>query len=155
MQLNDLKRNTKRMKAKQVGRGGTRGKTSGRGHKGQKQHGGHGIRPHMRDVIKKLPKLRGRGKNSNLSIQTKPSIINLKDIDTGFANGDKITPGVLAEKGLVKSMKGRALKVKVLGNGDITKKVSVEGCDVSESAKKKIADAGGNVVENKKVEDNK
>jgi large subunit ribosomal protein L15 len=55
-----------------VARGGKRGKTAGRGTKGQKARAGHKIRPEIRDVIKRIPKMRGRGKNSNLSIQEKP-----------------------------------------------------------------------------------
>ena len=54
MQTHELKRRTPNRKTKKVGRGGLRGKTSGRGHKGQKQHGGHGIRAEIRDQIKKI-----------------------------------------------------------------------------------------------------
>jgi large subunit ribosomal protein L15 len=64
MQFNNIKKNSSNRKAKQVGRGGTRGKTSGRGTKGQNARSGRKKRPEMRDVIKRLPKLRGRGKNS-------------------------------------------------------------------------------------------
>lgn len=71
MQFHTLKPKTKRKKAKQVGRGGTRGKTSGRGTKGQNARAGHKKRPELRDFIKRFPKLRGRGKNSNKSIQAK------------------------------------------------------------------------------------
>jgi len=71
MQFHTLKRKTANKKARQVGRGGTRGKTSGRGTKGQNARAGHKNRPELRDFIKRVPKLRGRGKNSNKSIQTK------------------------------------------------------------------------------------
>jgi large subunit ribosomal protein L15 len=64
MQFNNLKKNKSNRKAKQVGRGGTRGKTSGRGTKGQNARSGRKKRPEMRDIIKRLPKLRGRGKHS-------------------------------------------------------------------------------------------
>ena len=63
MQTHNLKRNKSNRKAKQVGRGGARGKTSGRGTKGQNARAGRKKRPEWRDIIKRLPKLRGRGKN--------------------------------------------------------------------------------------------
>lgn len=59
MQLNTLKRENPNKKARQVGRGGTRGKTAGRGGKGQTARAGNKRRPQMRDIIKKIPKLRG------------------------------------------------------------------------------------------------
>ncbi len=63
MNLNTLQSKTKRMISDRIGRGGKRGKTSGRGVKGQRAHGDHGVRPELRDAIKKLPKRRGYGKN--------------------------------------------------------------------------------------------
>lgn len=71
MQFHSLKRKTPNTRSKQVGRGGTRGKTSGRGTKGQNARAGRKKRPELRDFIKRVPKLRGRGKNSNKSIQKK------------------------------------------------------------------------------------
>ena len=71
MQFHTLKRKTKNKKARQVGRGGTRGKTSGRGTKGQNARAGHKKRPELRDLIKRIPKLRGRGRSSLKSIQQK------------------------------------------------------------------------------------
>ncbi len=70
MQFHTLKRKTKNKKSRQVGRGGTRGKTSGRGTKGQNARAGRKKRPELRDFIKRFPKLRGRGKNSLKSFQT-------------------------------------------------------------------------------------
>jgi len=64
MQWNNLKPRTKRKRSAQVGRGGKRGKTSGRGTKGQNARAGRKKRPEIRDFIKRFPKLRGRGKNS-------------------------------------------------------------------------------------------
>lgn len=78
MQFHSLKRKTPNKKSRQVGRGGTRGKTSGRGTKGQNARAGRKKRPELRDFIKRVPKLRGRGKNSNKSIQTKLSGAELK-----------------------------------------------------------------------------
>ena len=71
MQFHTLKRKTKNKKAKQVGRGGTRGKTSGRGTKGQNARAGHKKRPELRDIIKRVPKLRGRGVSPLKSLQKK------------------------------------------------------------------------------------
>ncbi len=63
MQFHTIKRKSPNKKSKQVGRGGTRGKTSGRGTKGQNARSGRKKRPELRDTIKRIPKLRGRGKN--------------------------------------------------------------------------------------------
>ena len=71
MQFHNLRARTKRVLSKQVGRGGTRGKTAGRGTKGQNARAGHKNRPELRDFIKRFPKLRGRGVSSFKSIQTK------------------------------------------------------------------------------------
>lgn len=73
MQFHSLKRKTANKRSKAVGRGGKRGKTSGRGTKGQNARAGRKKRPELRDFIKRVPKLRGRGKNSNKSIQKKLS----------------------------------------------------------------------------------
>ncbi|MCI5050696.1 MAG: uL15 family ribosomal protein [Candidatus Pacebacteria bacterium] len=144
--MNELKRSTPNKKAKRVGRGGLRGKTSGRGHKGQKQHGGHGIRAEIRDQIKKLPKLRGRGKNSNKSIQTDNIAINLATIEANFKAGETVSPITLKEKGLISGKAVRNASVKILGNGDLSIKVTVEGCLVSKSAEEKISKAGGKLA---------
>ena len=71
MQFHNLKSKTPRKKSKQVGRGGTRGKTAGRGTKGQNARAGHKKRPELRDFIKRFPKLRGRGVNSFKSFAPK------------------------------------------------------------------------------------
>ena len=145
MQTHELKRKTTNAKKKRVGRGGLRGKTSGRGHKGQKQHGGHGIRAEIRDQIKKLPKLRGRGKNSQKSIQLKPNVFNCSFLEKHFENGEVVSPVTLMEKGLLTGAMARKAKVKILGKGDLTKKLSVENCFISASAAEKITKAGGNI----------
>jgi len=145
MQMNELKRKNPNKKAKRIGRGGLRGKTSGRGHKGQKQHGGHGIRAEIRDQIKKLPKLRGRGKNSNKSIHPNNLAMNIATIEANFNAGDVVSPMTLKEKGLINGAAARKASVKILGNGDLSKKVTVEGCLVSASATEKISKAGGSV----------
>ena len=79
MQFHTLKRKTKNKKSRQVGRGGTRGKTSGRGTKGQNARAGRKKRPELRDIIKRVPKLRGRGVSSLKSLKKKLTGAALKD----------------------------------------------------------------------------
>lgn len=146
MQRNDLKKNKANAKKMRVGRGGTRGKTSGRGHKGQRARAGTRVRPEMRDIIKKLPKLRGRGVNSNKSIKPNTQAVNLSTISSVFEDKQIVSPKTLFGKKLVKKVSGKLPVVKILGNGDLEKKVVVVGCQVSASAKDKITKAGGKVV---------
>jgi len=145
MQLHSLSPRTKTKNKKRVGRGGTRGKTSGRGHKGQNQHGGHGIRPHMRDEIKRLPKLRGRGVNSNKSAQPKAVPVNVSVIEENFKKGAVVSPKTLFKAGLILKNGEKFPIVKVLGQGDISVAVTIVGCKVSASAQEKIEKAGGKV----------
>ena len=100
MQAHTLKRKTKNKKSAPVGRGGTRGKTSGRGTKGQNARSGRKKRPELRDLIKKIPKMRGRGKSSNLSIQIKPTVVSLDQISKNFSNGSKVTPATTIVAGV-------------------------------------------------------
>ncbi len=132
-----------------VGRGGKRGKTSGRGTKGQKARSGHKIRPEIRDMIKRIPKLRGHGKNSNHMIGDKPMAVSLTAINAAFEAGSDVTPMILAEKGLIRSRESSSARVKILG-GEITKKINFWNVLVSASAKAAIEKAGGK-VENKVV----
>lgn len=143
MQLHDLKRENKNKTKKRVGRGGIRGKTSGRGHKGQKAHGGHGIRPEMRDLIKKIPKLRGYRFSS---IQRDAIPVNLDVLETNFNNGETVSPQTLSKKDVLRIKKGQTPNVKILGDGELTKKLIISGCSVSKSALEKIEKAGGNVT---------
>ncbi len=145
MQIHQIKRNTKNKKSRAVGRGGKRGKTSGRGMKGQKARSGHSIRPEIRDIIKKVPKLRGHRANHHSNIQVKNQPVNIALIEKEFNAGDKIDSVVLMERGMVRRIKGKLPVVKILGSGDLTKKVIISGCLVSESAKIKIEKAGGTI----------
>lgn len=145
MQFHNLKRVHPNKRSVSVGRGGKRGKTSGRGGKGQTARSGHKVRPEIRDIIKKIPKLRGRGKNINTSIETKPVVINISALESKFNAGDAVTVAVLFEKGLVKKSSGILPQVKVLGDGVLTKKLSISGVTVSKSAKEAIVKAGGKV----------
>lgn len=146
MQLHTLTRKTPQKKAKLVGRGGKRGKTAGRGTKGQKARAGHRIRPEVRDVIKKLPKLRGRGKNGNTSIEVKPRTVNLDTLERLFSAGETVTRQELAKRGAVNVRKGVLPIVKILSDGEITKKLIISKCAVSGAAKAKIEKAGGSIA---------
>jgi len=145
MQLNELKRKTAQKAPKRVGRGGSRGKTSGRGTKGQKARAGHRIRPDVREKLKKLPKQRGY---QFKSIQTKSLVVNVAALEDAFAAGEQVTPKLLIERGLIRTRKNSstAASIKILGTGELTKKLILVGCEVSESAKTKIEKAGGSVT---------
>src|SRR3990167_2825622 len=142
MQLHQLQRNKKARKGIRVGRGGKRGKTAGRGTKGQKARAGHKIRPEIRDSIKKLPKRRGY-KFSVVS--DKPRAVNLAAIDRRFNAGESVTPATLAERGLLRLIGKKVPAVKVLATGTVSKKLSFTGLPVSVQARKKIEAAGGSI----------
>lgn len=149
MQTNTLKAKNPSKKSPRVGRGGKRGKTSGRGTKGQKARAGRKMRPEMRDLIKKIPKLRGHGKNRARGVRAdrlRYSPVNLATLEAAFAAGATVTPAELAKKGFVRTRAGRLPAVKILGTGTITKALSVSGCAVSASAKKALEAAGGSVA---------
>ena len=115
------------------------GKTSGKGHKGQNARSGGGVRPGFEGgqnpLVFRIPK---RGFN-NYNFETKYAIINVGDLNN-FKDGTEITPELLKEMGLVKDMKDG---LKVLGNGEITKKLTVSANKFSKEAKQKIEQAGG------------
>ncbi len=145
MQFHQLKRVHKNKTSAQVGRGGKRGKTSGRGGKGQTARSGHKIYPQIRDMLKRIPKLRGRGKQSFKSFQEKPTPINLDMIEKVYASGSTVSPATLLTAKLISLQSGKVPLVKILGKGTLSKKLTVTGCTVSVSAKAAIEKAGGEV----------
>lgn len=148
MQTNNLVRKTKNKKVKLIGRGGKRGKTSGRGTKGQWAHGSHGVRPELRDTIKKFPKLRGHGKNRAASVdgsKVRPTVINIEALEENFKDGETINLASLMEKGLAKKVGGKNPVVKILAKGEIKKKLKLLGLTTSVTAKGAIESAGGTV----------
>jgi large subunit ribosomal protein L15 len=147
MQAHELKPKTKLKAKKLVGRGGKRGKTSGRGTKGQKARAGHSIRPAMRDIIKKLPKKRGEGvsRNQFKTEATNEAVVNIGVLSLVFTSGDRVTPKVLIEKALIEKKGSRIPTVKILGKGELDKKLDIRGCAVSEGAKAAIEKLGGTV----------
>lgn len=146
MQVHQLKRNKSNRRSRVVGRGGRRGKTSGRGTKGQKARAGHKIRPAMRDIIKKLPKRRGRGTHPNKPVSSPAAVVNLEILGRSFEGGATVTPAVLLEKGLIRRVSGRIPRVKILGDGELTQALVIKDCAVSKSARVKIEKAGGKIV---------
>ncbi len=147
MQIHEIRREHAHKKSKLVGRGGTRGKTSGHGGKGQTARAGHRVRPAMRDIIKKLPKLRGHGKNRSESVfyRGPEAVVNVGALNV-FAKGDVVNPTSLIAKGLIAQSFGKNPKVKILGNGELTLTLSFERCTVSATAKEKIEKVGGTIT---------
>ncbi len=143
--LHTLIRKTLRPK-RRVGRGqsSTRGKTSGRGTKGQSARAGNKKRPEMRDIIKKIPKRRGFGKNrGKTNVPTTHVTINLSRIEALFDKGEDVTMKALAGKGILKA--GYLTRVKVVGTGSISKNLTVR-VPVTGSARAAIEKAGGTVA---------
>lgn len=146
MQFHTLKRTHANKRSVQVGRGGKRGKTSGRGGKGQTARAGHKKYPEIRDMIKRIPKLRGRGKQSFKSFQIPFVPVNLELIEKYFSAGSTVSPETLITAKVVSLQSGNIPPVKILGRGTLSKKLTVSGCAVSASAKEAIEKAGGTVA---------
>ncbi|OGG54220.1 50S ribosomal protein L15 [Candidatus Kaiserbacteria bacterium RIFCSPLOWO2_12_FULL_53_8] len=146
--LNALKRMTKRA-YRRVGRGqsSTRGKQSGRGGKGQTARAGNKRRPEMRDIIKKLPKRRGYGKNRGRTVDgTRPDAValSIERLNALFDAGAEVTPRALQEKGILK--RRTMVPVKIVGAGVASGKFSIKGIAVSASARAAIEKAGGTIA---------
>lgn len=142
MQLHELKPNHKQKKSKRIGRGGKKGAFSGKGQKGQRSRSGRRFKPAIRELIKKYPKLRGYKFN-----RFKPGyqVISLETLEKTFNSGQTVSPQVLLEKRLIRRIKGKTLKIKILGQGEITKVLTIENCLTSKQAKDKIEKAGGKI----------
>lgn len=146
MQLNQLKRKNPNHKSLKVGRGKKRGKTSGRGTKGQNARAGHKNYPEIRDAIKKLPKMRGRGKSAFKSIRVQPVGVSIGDVSFAYKGGETVTVATLLALGLISKVNGKIPRVKILGNGGIDKPLSFEGVTASASVKKMIEEASGKLI---------
>ena len=126
---------------KRIGRGAGsgQGKTAGKGHKGQKARAGHGMRPGFEGG--QMPLQRRVPKRGFVNIFGKEfSIVNVSALDQSFEDGAVVDIDALIEKGLVKKVLDG---VKILGNGEISKKLTVQVNAYSEAAKQKIEAAGG------------
>ena len=103
----------------------------------------------MRDILKKLPKLRGHGQNRARTVRAKRreyAPVNLATLEAAFAAGDAVTPETLYKKGLIPARGGRIAYVKILGTGSVTKALKVSDCTASAAAKAAIEAAGGSLV---------
>lgn len=130
---------TKEVKRIGRGHGSGHGKTAGKGHKGQWARSGGGVRPGFEggqtSLARRMPK---RGFNNIFA--TEYTVVNVADLEARFENGAVIDTDALIDAGLVtKVLDG----VKVLGNGKVTKSLTVKAAKFSESAKAKIESAGG------------
>ncbi len=133
-------------KKKVVGRGpgSGKGKTSGRGHKGQNSRAGGGVRLGFEGGQMPLYRRIARRGFSNYPFKKTAIAVNLGEIDKRFSDGDTVTLETLRTHNVIKSAQKL---VKILGDGEITKKITVDGVQVSKSAAEKIRAAGGAIVE--------
>ena len=131
MQIHELKRKNKNKKDRLIGRGGKHAKTAGRGGKGQTARAGNKRRPELRDIIKKLPKLRGYQFNSFAVL---PVSVSLDKIAKVFTSGGSVTPTILLENKVIKRKKGVIPQVKILnGKTPFNVKIQLSNCLVSTS----------------------
>jgi large subunit ribosomal protein L15 len=145
MKIHELKpaEGSKR-KPKRIGRGlgSGHGRTSTKGHKGQKARSGGakgpGFEGGQMPLQRRIPK---RG-FTNAPFKKEYSIVNLEDLNKIIENVDVITPEILLEKGIIKKIKDG---VKILGNGDIKKSINIKTHAISKSARQKIESKGGKV----------
>lgn len=142
MDLSDLKApKGAKKKGRRVGRGpgSTKGKTSGRGQKGQNARSGGGVHPRFEGgqtpLIRRLPKIGF----TNVHAKTVVAV-NVGELERVYESGDRVDTQSLREKGLVK---GRFDQVKILGSGELTKSLTVSVDKFSSSAREKIESAGG------------
>jgi large subunit ribosomal protein L15 len=145
MNLNDVNRGIKKYKKRRrIGRGSGsgHGKTSGRGHKGQGSRAGVSILPIFEGgrmpLVRRVPK---RGFNNKFALSV--MIVNVGQLESAFNAGDEVTEASLGEKALAK---GRYDILKILGDGELKKKLKVSAHRFSQSAREKIEKAGGEVI---------
>jgi large subunit ribosomal protein L15 len=130
----------KRVKRVGRGTGSGHGKTSTRGHKGQKARSGGGVRPGFEGG--QMPLQRRLPKRGFTNIFKKEyAIVNIRDLNS-FEDGSEINPEVLQNAGLINSIKDG---VKILGDGDLKKKLTVRAHKISRQAEEKITARGGRV----------
>lgn len=142
MQIHELKPVHATKYRKIVGRGGKKGTYSGRGIKGQSSRSGRKMVPVIRELIKRYPKLKGY---RSFVLEDNTVVVNLDMLDKNTKDGDLINPENLVKKGIIRTVKGKLPKVKILGSGKITKKILVENCKISKTAKEAVKEAGGTV----------
>jgi large subunit ribosomal protein L15 len=139
-----LERAGKKPTRKRVGRGpgSGLGKTSGRGHKGAKSRSGwkrrYSYEGGQLPLIRRLPK---RG-FSNARFRVLYDVVNLSTLDEVFDSGSRVDLAALVARGVLKPRHGR---LKVLGSGELSKKLTIAADRISESARQKVEKAGGSV----------
>ena len=131
---------------KRTGRGGSRGGTSGRGHKGQKARSGGsvdiGFEGGQMPLYRRIPK---RG-FTNARFRTETHIVDVGRLEAAFNDGQTVTRESLAEKGLIKDGKSsRPSRIKILGNAEVTKKLVIHADACSKAARGVIEKVGGEV----------
>lgn len=142
MKLNTLPKTAELKSRKRVGRGpgSGMGKTATRGENGQKSRSGVSIKPWFQGgqspIYRRVPK---RGFN-NARFTTRFAVINLSDLNKFFNDGDVVSEEILKERGIIKK---RLSGIKVLGNGNLEKKLTIKANRFTSSAVSKIEDAGG------------
>jgi large subunit ribosomal protein L15 len=143
MIIDDVHRGIRKHKPrKRVGRGpgSGHGKTSGRGHKGEGSRTGTASRRGFQGGQMPLARIIAKRGFNNNAFATKVLAINVSLLEERFESGDTVNLDSLRERGLAK---GRFEVIKVLGNGDLKKKLTVQAHRFSKSAEEKIAAAGG------------
>ena len=153
LNLHSLQPAQPRKDRKRIGRGmgSGKGRYSGRGIKGQKSRSGShkmhaGFEGGQMPIDMRLPKLRGNTSADAMPVgpfRTYTQPVNLRDLEARFDAGAEITPEALVTAGLIKNTK---VDVKILGSGELTKKLAVIAHGFSKTAKEKIEAAGGSVT---------
>lgn len=145
MKIHDVHRGIRKFKKpRRVGRGigSGRGKTCGRGHKGQKSNPGYSALPIFQGgtmpLVRRIPK---RGFHNRFALTV--AAVNVGDLERAFSPGDDVTPDTLKARAVIK---GTYDVLKILGDGELTKRLRVSAHRFSDSAKAKIESAGGEAV---------
>jgi len=142
MQIHQLKPIHTGKDKKRRGRGGKRGTYSGRGGKGQTARAGHRKMPIIREFIKRYPKLKGY--RAEVIIKN-TSAVNLQELENSFKDSETVDAKSLVEKRLVRRIEGKTPKIKILGKGELKKKLNFEGLTFSKKAKESVEKAGGTI----------
>jgi large subunit ribosomal protein L15 len=146
MYLENIPKRNKRVgKAKRLGRGygsGVGGHTSTRGMKGQKSRAGHKSLQFFEGgnvpFFRRMPKSKGFNKSNKVDA----TAINLNILEKNFKAGELVTIDTLKEKALIAK---KTVSIKILGSGEISKKIVIEGIPASQIAKEKVLKAGGTI----------
>ncbi len=127
---------------KRRGRGGKRGTYSGKGGKGQTARSGFRREPIIRELIKRYPKLKGyRAEKMPKNV----AVINLQDIETAFKDSEIVNTATLVGKRLVRRIRGKVPMIKILGKGELKKKLVFEKCIFSKTAKEAVEKSGSEI----------